>query len=275
MQELFVTAQQWLVLYGLKVVGAIVILVVGLWAARGAARLLARVLRKAKVEETLVTFSGNTARFLFLAFVVIAALNQLGVQTTSLIAVLGAASLAVGLALRNQLSSLAAGVLLLLTRPFKIGDLVELAGTLGTVEAITMLNTRLKVADGTVVILSNTTVYGSKIVNYFTTPERRIQLVFGIDYSDDVQQAKKILLEIMEQDERVLSEPEPTVWLSELADSSVNLIARCWVDNRHFWAVRCDLLEKVKAAFDQAGISFPFPQQDVHLKGEIPLQSAA
>lgn len=276
MQEMLETARGWLTLYGLQVVGAIVILVIGMIAAKALNRIFMRVLRKAKVEETLVSFGGNAMKFLLMAFVIIAALNQVGFQTSSLIAVLGGAMLAVGLALQGQLASLAAGIMILISRPFKIGDMVELAGgVMGTVEAITILNTRLMGFDGTVIVLPNQKVYSDKIVNYFSTPTRRVELVFGIDYGDDVPKAKEIVLGLISEDARVLSTPEPGIWMTELADSSVNLTARAWVDNADFWAVTCDLREKVKAAFDEAGLSIPFPQRDVHLKGGAPVQAAA
>jgi small conductance mechanosensitive channel len=276
MPEIFESIRSWLTLYGLQAVGAIVILIVGVMAAKTLSRIFVKVLRKAKVEETLVSFGGNVMKFMLMAFVVIAALNQVGFQTASLIAVLGGAMLAVGLAMQGQLSSLAAGVLILISRPFKIGDMVEVAGgTLGTVEGITILNTRLQGFDGTVMVLPNMKVYGEKITNYFTTPTRRIELVFGIGYGDDLTQAKEIVLDIMRADSRVLTFPEPGVWLTELADSSVNLTARPWVVNADFWQVRCDLMERVKQAFDETGISIPFPQQDVHLKGENPVKAAA
>lgn len=276
MQEMLGTAKDWLTLYGLQVVGAIAILVIGMIAAKALNRIFMRVLRKAKVEETLVSFGGNAMKFLLMAFVIIAALNQVGFQTSSLIAVLGGAMLAVGLALQGQLSSLAAGIMILISRPFKIGDMVDLAGGVsGTVEAITILNTRLTGFDGTVIVLPNQKVYSDKIVNYFSSPTRRVELVFGIDYGDDVPKAKEIVLRLMEEDDRILPSPEPGIWMTELADSSVNLTARAWVNNADFWSVRCDLMEKVKAAFDEAGLSIPFPQHDVHLKGEAPAKVAA
>ena len=276
MQEMFDIAKGFLSIYGLKVVGAIVILVAGMMAAKALNRVFVRVLRKANVDDTLVSFGGNAMKFLLMAFVIIAALNQVGFQTSSLIAVLGGAMLAVGLALQGQLSSLAAGIMILISRPFKLGDMVELAGGVtGTIEAITILNTRLKGFDGTVIVLPNQKVYSDKIVNYFTTPTRRVELVLGIDYGDEVPRAKEIVLRLMREDQRILPAPEPGIWLTELADSSVNLTARAWVNNADFWQVRCDLMEKVKEAFDEAGLSIPFPQQDVHLKGEAPVKAAA
>lgn len=276
MQEMFDIARGFLSIYGLKVVGAIVILVAGMMAAKALNRVFVRVLRKANVDDTLVSFGGNAMKFLLMAFVIIAALNQVGFQTSSLIAVLGGAMLAVGLALQGQLASLAAGIMILISRPFKLGDMVELAGGVtGTIEAITILNTRLKGFDGTVIVLPNQKVYSDKIVNYFTTPTRRVELVLGIDYGDEVPRAKEIVLRLMREDQRILPAPEPGIWLTELADSSVNLTARAWVNNADFWQVRCDLMEKVKEAFDEAGLSIPFPQQDVHLKGEAPVKAAA
>lgn len=276
MQEMFDIAKGFLSIYGLKVVGAIVILVAGMMVAKALNRVFVRVLRKAGVDDTLVSFGGNAMKFLLMAFVIIAALNQVGFQTSSLIAVLGGAMLAVGLALQGQLASLAAGIMILISRPFKLGDMVELAGGVtGTIEAITILNTRLKGFDGTVIVLPNQKVYSDKIVNYFTTPTRRVELVLGIDYGDEVPKAKEVVLRLMREDQRILPAPEPGIWLTELADSSLNLTARAWVNNADFWQVRCDLMEKVKEAFDQAGLSIPFPQQDVHLKGEAPVKAAA
>ncbi len=265
MEQIYQPLRQWLALYGLQVVGAVVTLVVGLFLARVASRFFKRVLVRAKVDETLVGFFGDVTRFLLIAIVLIATLNQAGFATSSLIAVLGGAALAVGLALQGQLSSLAAGVLLLVTRPFKIGDMVEVGGTTGSVEGISILNTRLAGFDGTKITMSNSSVWGGKIVNYFETPTRRIDLVFGIGYDDDLKKAKQVLEEIVASDQRVLKEPAPSVVVTELADSSVNFAVRPWVNNSDWWATRCALIEQVKLRFDQEGISIPFPQQDVHL----------
>jgi len=264
-EELGVKLGQWVAVYGLKVGGAVAILVLGVMAAKILAGFFAKALYRAKVDDTLTSFGVNALKFLLFTVVAIATLNQMGFATTSLIAVLGAAGLAVALSLQGQLSSLAAGVLILVTRPFKAGDMVEVAGTLGTVEAVTVLQTKLKGFDGTHMVLPNTNVFGNKIINYHTSQERRVDLVFGIGYEDDVARAKEIITQAMAADSRVLAEPAPSVVVSELADSSVNLTARAWVLNADWWAVRCDLLELVKAHLDQAGISIPFPQRDVHL----------
>ena len=255
----------WGTMYGIKVVGALLILVVGLPVARILTRVAGRLMRKAKVEETLVLFGAQVLNFVMVVFLIIATLNQVGVQTTSLIAVLGATALAVGLALQSNLSSLAAGVLILLFRPFKVGDVIEASGVLGTVEAITMLVTRIIAPDGKTIIVPNTNVLGSAIINYTAKPFRRIDLVFGIGYNDDLLKAKAVLMEVLQSDQRVLTDPAPQVTVLELADSSVNFAVRPWVAGDDFWSTRCDLIEKVKLRFDQEGISIPFPQQDVHL----------
>lgn len=265
MNNLMQPIGEWLALYGLKIVGAVAILVLGIAAAKILTKLVRRVMRKAKMDDTLVSFGGNIIRFFLMGFVVIAALSQLGFQTASLIAVLGAAGLAVGLALQSNLSSLASGVLILLFRPFKIGDFVEAAGISGTVDSIGILATNLKLADGRIAIIPNTKVYGDKLINFFTTPNRRIDLVIGIGYGDDLLKAKKVLTQILSEDSRVLTDPPPWVQVLELADSSVNLGVRPWVQNSDFWSTRCDLVEKIKLRLDAEGISIPFPQTDVHL----------
>lgn len=265
MEQIWQPVRQWLALYGLQVVGALVTLLMGFFAARVASGFFRRVLVRAKVEATLVGFFGDIMRYLLIAIVIIATLNQLGFATSSLIAVLGGMALAVGLALQGQLASLAAGVLLLITRPFKIGDMVEAGGVTGTVEGISILNTRLSGFDGTKIVMPNTSVWGGKIVNYFETPTRRIDLVFGIGYEDDLKKAKQVLEEIVTADPRVLKDPAPSVVVVELADSSVNLAVRPWVNNADWWSTRCDVIERVKLRFDEEGISIPFPQQDVHL----------
>ena len=271
MNELMQQIGEWLALYGLKIVGAVAILVLGIAAAKMLTKLIRRVMRKAKMDDTLVSFGGNIIHFFLVGFVAIAALNQIGFQTASLIAVLGAAGLAVGLALQSNLSSLASGVLILLFRPFKIGDLIEAAGVTGTVESIGILTTNLKMPDGKIAIIPNTKVYGDKLINFFTTPNRRIDLVIGISYDDDLLKAKEVLTQILSEDLRVLTDPAPKVQVLELADSSVNFAVRPWVKNSDFWSTRCDLIEKIKLRLDAEGISIPFPQTDVHLftEGEV------
>lgn len=268
MEQLTNQVIEWLALYGLKLVGAVATLILGLIAAKMLRNLFVKGLERAKVDETLVVFFGDIMRFVLIAMVLIAALNQMGVQTASLIAILAAASLAVGLALQNQLSSLAAGVLLLITRPFKIGDMVEVGGSTGAVERISILSTRLKGYNGTIITMPNGQIWGNKIINYHETPTRRIELIIGIGYEDDIKKAKGLLDQIMADEKRILAKPAPSVALSELADSSVNFTVLSWVNNGDFWGVKCALLEEVKLRFDDQGISIPYPQQDLHLFNE-------
>lgn len=265
MSEVFPMVQNWIALYGLKVIGAVAILVLGMFAARYLRKAAVSLMRKAKVEETLVGFAGNVLRFVLMALVLIAALEQVGFSTGSMIAVLGAASLAVGLAMQGQLSNLAAGVLILIFRPFRMGHLVEVGGNLGTVEGITMLTTNLVTPDGKAVIVPNSKVIGDTITNISAKPLRRVDLVVGIGYDDDVAQAKQILADMLKNDPRVLVEPPVWVGVLELADSSVNLGARGWVNSGDWWATLTDLTERAKQALEERGLSIPFPQRDVHL----------
>ncbi|MCD6533444.1 MAG: mechanosensitive ion channel, partial [Deltaproteobacteria bacterium] len=198
-------------------------------------------------------------------FVIVAALDQLNVNTTSLIALMGAAGLAVGLALQNSLQNFAAGVMLIIFRPFKAGDFVEAGGTMGVIENISIFSTMLKTPDNREVIIPNGSIYGGNITNFSSLPTRRVDLMFGIGYDDDIRKAKDILTEISIADERVLKNPAPQIVVGELGDSSVNFHVRPWVKSSDYWDVYFDLTEKVKLAFDDAGISIPYPQMDVHL----------
>lgn len=251
--------------YGLKVVIAIAIFVIGKWVAKRVVNLLKKMMTKAKIDDTLVTFAGNVMYGLALAFVVIAALSQLGVETTSLAAVLAAAGLAVGLALQGSLSNLAAGVMIILFRPFKNGDYIEGGGTAGTVEEISIFTTMLKTPDNRQVIVPNNQITSDVITNYSAKSERRVDLVIGVGYGDDLSKVKKSLEKIIKAEKRVLKDPEPVIAVSELADSSVNLVVRPWVKSEDYWAVRWDLTEAIKTTFDKEGISIPFPQRDLHI----------
>ena len=254
-----------LTLYGLRVVSAIAILVIGRWVAKGITRIIERLMIKRKVDETLVSFVSNLGYVAMLAFVIIAALNKLGIQTASFIAVVGAAGLAIGLALQGSLSNFAAGILMIIFRPFKVGDYIEGAGVAGTVEAIQIFTTQLKTPDNKTVIIPNSKISSDNIVNYSTKGTRRVELVFGIAYDDDIDKARQIIMDIIEKDERVFKDPEPIVVLSELADSSVNLTMRAWSKSGNHWKIFFDTTEKVKKAFDAQGITIPFPQRDVHI----------
>ncbi len=254
-----------LTVYGMRVIAAIVILILGRWVALGLAKIIKRMMLKSKVDVTLVSFVRNLSYIALLAFVIIAALNQLGIQTASFIAVLGAAGLAIGLALQGSLGNFAAGVLMIIFKPFKVGDYIEGAGTAGTVENIDIFTTQLKSPDNRTIIVPNGKMTGDNIVNYTTKGTRRVELVFGIGYGDDIDKARSIIKEIVDQDERVLKDPAPQILVAELADSSVNFKVRAWTSSDDYWSFFFDTTEKVKKQFDAQGISIPFPQRDVHI----------
>jgi small conductance mechanosensitive channel len=250
---------------GLKVIVAILIFYVGRMLARAISNGLKRLMQKQEIDKILETFVSSMAYWVLMTVVIIAAINQLGIQTTSLIAVLGAAGLAVGLALQGSLSNFAAGVLIVLFRPYRVGDFVEAAGVSGSVEQVQILTTILKTPDNKRIIVPNSAIMSSIITNYSANETRRVDLVFGVGYDDDLDKVHAILREIVEADERILEEPEYVIKVNELADSSVNFICRPWVKSGDYWAVYWDLTETVKKRFDQEGISIPFPQRDVHL----------
>ncbi|MBE0584628.1 MAG: mechanosensitive ion channel [Desulfofustis sp.] len=254
-----------LTVYGIKVVGAIAIFIIGRWVAKGLTGLIKRLMTKKQVDMTLVSFVSSLTYLALLAFVIIAALNQLGIQTASVIAVLAAAGLAVGLALQGSLSNFAAGILMIIFKPFKVGDYIEGAGVGGTVEAIEIFTTQLVSPANQVIIVPNAKIAGDNIVNYTSKGTRRLELVFGIGYADDIDAARQAIMERVKQDRRIFADPEPQVLVSQLADSSVNLTLRAWATTDDFWNVHFELIEKVKKAFDDRGISIPFPQRDVHL----------
>lgn len=229
---------------GFSALEALITLAVGLIVARMVAGAAVKLMRRSKVEEILVSFGGNFLRWLLMAAVLIAALQQVGFQTTSLIAVMGAAGLAVALALQSQMSNLAAGVLLLIFRPFKLGDFIDGAGALGVVKAIQLLNTELKTPDGKAVIIPNSKLVGGNITDLSAYDIRRIDLVMSIGYDDDIKKAKDLLEEILAAEARVLKDPAPSVVVMELADSSVNFAVRPWVKKDDWWAVRCALMRR-------------------------------
>ena len=254
-----------LTVYGLRVIAAVVIFIVGRWVAMGVANLVKRIMLKSKVDETLVSFVRNLSYIAMLAFVVIAALNQLGIQTASFIAVLGAAGLAVGLALQGSLGNFAAGVLMIIFKPFKVGDFIEGAGVAGIVEHIEIFTTQLKTPDNKTIIVPNAKLTGDNITNFTVKGTRRVDFVFGIGYGDDIDKARGIIKEIIDKDERVMKEPEPVIVVSELGDSSVNFTVRAWTSAGDYWSFYFDTIENVKKQFDAQGVSIPFPQRDVHI----------
>ena len=254
-----------LTIYGLKVIAGIVVFIVGRWVAKGLTNLARKVMEKRAVDDTLVSFVVNLTYIALLVFVVLAALGQLGIQTTSFIAVIGAAGLAIGLALQGSLANFAAGFLMIIFRPFKVGDFIEGAGVAGTVETIQIFTTQLKSPDNKTVIIPNASLTAGNITNYSTKGTRRVDFVMGIGYEDDIDKAKKIMADVLAKDGRVLKDPAPTIALVELADSSVNFVVRPWVKADDYWDVYFDLTENIKKSFDSEGVSIPFPQRDVHI----------
>ena len=244
---------------------AITIFVAGRWIANLLTKVIHSVLMRAKVDNILVDFLSGLAKAAMVLFVIVAALTQLGVDTTSLIALIGAAGIAVGLALKDSLQNFASGVMLILFRPFKAGDFIDAGGVMGIVERITVFSTTLRTGDNKEVIVPNGSIYGGTITNYSARETRRVDMTFGIGYDADLLKAKSVLRALVDNDERILTEPEVLIAIAELADSSVNIIVRPWVKSGDYWPVFWDMQEKVKLTFDQEGISIPFPQMDVHL----------
>jgi len=251
--------------YGINVVGALVIIVVGFMVAGWARRALERALsRSGKMDATLVRFFGSLVRYAIIAFVIIAALQQFGVEATSLVAVFGAAGLAIGLALQGTLSNVAAGVMLLMFRPFKIGDFVDIGGKTGTVKEVGLFTTELATGDNVKIIMPNGQIWGQAIKNFSANPTRRVDLMMGIDYGDNIDTAMATINRVINEEARALSDPESTGAVAELADSSVNIVVRVWVNASEYWGVRWDLTKKLKEQLEADGISIPFPQQVIH-----------
>jgi len=251
--------------YGLKIVLAILLFVIGKKVSRWIGELAKKGLTKSKMDPTLVGFLGNILNALLLAAVVIAMLDLVGIQTTSLVAVIGAAGLAVGLALQGSLSNFASGVLLILFRPFKQGDFITAGGESGVIEEITLFTTMMRTPDNKAIIVPNSTITGGSITNYSTKPTRRVDMVFGVSYKDDIRKVKSVIQSVLDTDERILNDPAPTIGILELADNSVNFAVRPWVKAPDYWDVFFSLNERMKLRFDEEGISIPFPQRDIHL----------
>jgi len=251
--------------FGIKVVAAIAIFYVGRIVAKVVTNGVRKLMVAQEVDKILETFVSNLVYTLLMVFVIIAAINQLGVQTTSLIAIMGAAGLAIGLALQGSLANFAAGVLIVMFRPYKVGDFVEAAGIAGSVLQVQILTTVLKTGDNKQIIVPNGQIMGSIITNYSANDTRRIDLTIGIGYDDDIDKARDTIQALVDADDRILKDPACLIAVSELADSSVNFVVRPWVKSADYWAVNFDLTEAIKKRFDQEGISFPYPQQDVHI----------
>ena len=252
--------------WAIKIVMAIAIFVIGKWVVKVVVNLVKKLLgRSESMDEMLINFLGSIVNAVLLLFVIIAALDQLGVDTSSLVALIAAAGLAIGLALQGSMQNFAAGVMIIVFKPFKSGDFIEAGGVSGVVEKVQIFSTTMRTGDNKEVIVPNGGIYGGAITNFSARDTRRFDMVFGIGYDDDIRKAKEILEGLVAEDDRILKDPAPVVALSELADSSVNFIVRPWVNSGDYWAVMWDMNEKVKMSFDEAGISIPYPQMDVHL----------
>lgn len=265
LQELTAQTTAFITNYSWNIVGSLLIFFVGKWLARKMATLMKKLLLKQEIDQTLVKFLDNIVYYALMVVVIMAAADRLGVDTTSFLAIFGAAGLAVGLALKDSLGNFASGVMLVFFRPFKIGDAVTAGGITGKVESITIFNTIFLTPDNQRVIVPNGKVTGDVITNITANPTRRLDLVFGISYDDNILTAKAIFKQMLEEESRILEEPAPQIVVSELADSSVNFFVRPWVKTEEYWAVKFDLTEKIKIALDDAGITIPYPQRDVHL----------
>ncbi|MDU0355892.1 mechanosensitive ion channel [Paraglaciecola aquimarina] len=251
--------------WGINILMALVIYIVGKMIVGVIVNVLGKLLARSKYDDMLVDFLKAIVNALLMLFVIVAALDQLGVDTTSLVAILGAAGLAIGLSLQGSLQNFAAGVMLLVFKPFKAGDFVEAGGAAGVVKSISIFTTIMTTGDNKEVIIPNGAIYGGNITNYSAKETRRVDMVVGIGYDADLKKAKQVLREIADADERILKEPAVTIAVAELADSSVNFVVRPWTKTADFWAVKFDFNEAVKLRFDQEGISIPFPQMDVHV----------
>ena len=251
--------------YGPKFILAIIVLFLGLWIIKLITKMMMKSFERSKIDLSLQKFSANLISALLKVLLFVSVASMVGIATTSFVAIIGAASLAVGLALQGSLANFAGGVLILLFRPFKVEDVIEAQGFIGKVHEIRVFNTVLKTFDNKTIIIPNGAISGGSIINYSTEPQRRIDMSFGIGYGDDIKKAKNVLQGLIDEDSRILKEPAPLVALSELGDSSVNFVVRVWGNSADYWSIYFDMQEKVKLTFDQEGISIPFPQRDVHL----------
>ena len=251
--------------WGIKILLALVIFIVGKWVVNRVTNLLGKMMERAELDPTLVKFLSNIVYAILLAAVILAALDKLGVPITSLIAILGAAGLAVGLALKDSLGNFAAGVMIILFRPFKQGDLVEVAGVSGSIVEVKIFSTYLTTPDNKMVIVPNSQIYSDTITNYSALDQRRVDLVFGVGYDDDLKVARRVLTDICEKHPLVLDEPATKIFVKELGASSVDFAVRPWAATADYWTVYGDLLEEAKVQLEAAGCSIPYPQRDVHI----------
>jgi small conductance mechanosensitive channel len=265
MQKLMDALVPLLSTYGLKVIGAIIILIIGRFAAGAGRRIVKRIMTRASIYPGIISFASSMVYALVLTVAVLASLSKFGVETTAFVAVLGALGFAVGFALQGSLSNFAAGILILILRPYRVGDFIEGAGVAGSVEDIQLFSTILNTPDNIRVLVPNAKLQGDVIKNMTWNPTRRVNIVIGIGYGSSIKKANELLNQILSEDDRILPEPAPTVALAELADSSVNFVVRPWVKRENYWALKCDLLEKIKHVFDENDIEIPFPHQSIHV----------
>ena len=281
MDQLLETLTQWFepqmlatlaATWGGRIVGALAVFVIGRWVVAFIVRWLQFAMQKAEVDVTLMGFLANVLRVSLMVLVLLTAVGVLGIPTTNFLAIIGAAGLAVGLALKDSLSNFSAGVMLVLFRPFKAGDFIDAAGVSGTVESIGIFKTDIKTPDNRVVVVPNGLIYGGTITNFSAKDTRRIDLVIGISYDDDIRKAHTLIADVISEESRVLSDPAPQIMLLELGDSSVNIAVRPWVASPDYWSVRAQLLERIKVTLEENGLSIPFPQRDIHIVSQASAQ---
>lgn len=257
--------QDAMLLFGGKVVVALIIIIAGFMIARALSNFMVKRLDKSNIDNAVVSFLAGILRAIIIVAAILMSLSHVGVQTTSFVAILGAAGLAIGLSLQGSLANFASGVLIMIYHPFKSGDYVDAGGIQGTVQRIELFTTILKTPDNKLVIVPNSRITGSEITNFSEEPTRRVDLVIGVSYKADLKKTKEVLMDVITNDERVLKDPAPRVAVTALSDSSVDLIVRPWVNSSDYWPVYWDLMERIKNALDENGIGIPYPQMDVHL----------
>lgn len=265
MENIIAGAQEIIAKFGINIIAAILIFVIGRWIAKLVRKILKKFMMGKQIDVTVVNFTCNIVYIILLIFIILGAISKVGIQTASLVAVLGAAGLAVGLALQGSLANFAAGILLIIFRPIKVNDFVEVAGIAGVVEKVDIFTTQLKTPDNKTLIIPNAQVTANNITNYTAKGTRRVDLVIGVSYSDNIDKVKDLIKDELKKDDRILTDPAPTIVVLELADSSVNFGVRPWTKADDYWGVYFDLTENLKKRFDAEGVSIPFPQRDVHI----------
>ena len=256
---------QYIVPWGIKIIAAVLIYVIGRWVAKLIVKSVNKLMERSNVDESLRKFSGSILNAVLMVFILIAAIEQLGVNTTSIMAIFAAAGLAVGLALKDSLSNFSAGVMLIIFKPFKLGDFVNAGGSSGVIEQIQIFNTIMRTGDNREIIIPNSHIYGGSITNSSARDTRRIDLVIGIGYDDNIGEAKQLLEDIVSNHSLIRSDPAPTIMVLELGESSIDIAVRPWVNTGDYWGVRADLLQTIKETFDEKGLSIPYPQRDLHM----------